>query len=146
MVGRLFPVFEIGEFFNVNEETFKKAKDKKYKQDDDVFFICESTIVEDNDNQSGDDAIFCEGLRQGWLHCKCAGMINVCVCFDKLSNSNKFLCVYCQLFQYISLVVELREQINQLKSKLTETSPVQTKLGSQTTISESSTLDNPTLY
>ena len=50
--------------------------------------------------------------------------------------------MYCQLFEHISLVVELREPINHLKSKLTETPPVQTKLGSQTTISESSTLDD----
>ena len=42
-----------------------KAKDKKYKQDDDVCLICESTIAEDNDNRSGEDAIFCEGCMSG---------------------------------------------------------------------------------
>ena len=39
-----------------------KAKDKKYRQDDDVCLICESTIAEDNDNQSGDDAISMSGV------------------------------------------------------------------------------------
>ena len=50
--------------------------------------------------------------------------------------------MYCQLFEHISLVAELREQINHLKFKRTETPRVQTNFGSQTTISESSTLDN----
>ena len=55
-----------------------KGTEKKNKQtlqiedqcSDDKFHICNETIKEESKYQSG-EAIFCEGLCQGWLHRKC---------------------------------------------------------------------------
>ena len=70
----------------------------------------------------GDKAIFCEGLYQGWLHCKCAGLSSGF--FQKFTKTNKkFLCVFCQLFEQVSLTEELKEDIKDLKAKLSEVPP-----------------------
>ena len=92
---------------------------KKLKEDDngDTCLICETIIYDDSDELTGEDAIYCEGLCNGWLHCKCAGMSNKC--FARLADSNnKFLCVYCMLFEQTTLVKDLSEEINSLKAKL----------------------------
>jgi len=36
----------------------------KNKQDE-LYLICNSTIVEENENQTGEEAIFCEDICQG---------------------------------------------------------------------------------
>jgi len=114
---------------NPDHNSPPKVKDKKNKQDD-MCLICNSTIVEENENQMGEEAIFCEGNCQGWLHRKCAGITNVY--FNKLTKSNnKFLCVYCRLFEQASLVEELQEEVKNLKAKLEEGTPSPTNLDSQ---------------
>ena len=67
---------------------------------------------------SRDEAIFCQGLCQGWLHRKCAGLANTF--FQKLKEN---LCVFCQLFEQVSLIDELKEDIRVLKTKLPEVPP-----------------------
>ena len=55
-----------------------KASEKKNKQEEEICIICDSIILEENEddeNQARDEAIFCEGLCQRWLHRKCAGLI-----------------------------------------------------------------------
>lgn len=109
---------------NPDHNSPPKGKDKKNKQDSteaELCVICDQTIQEDNEEQAGEEAIFCEGLCKSWLHRKCAGLSNIC--FNKFSKSNnKFLCVYCRLFEQTSLVEELRDEVNNLKAKLSESS------------------------
>ena len=85
--------------------------------------ICEEKIIEETEEQDGEEAIFCEGLCKNWIHCKCAGLSNVW--FSKLSSSNKpFVCVYCTLFEQISIITELKEDVKNLKIKLDESPQV----------------------
>ena len=57
-----------------------------------VCCVCNCVIVEDTNESDGEDAIFCEGSCNSWLHHKCAGLSNPV--FQNLSgDSNKpFLC------------------------------------------------------
>ena len=76
---------------------------------------------EEDEDQIGDEIILCESLRQEWLHRKCAGLSNA---FSKSSlKLIKFLCVFCQLSEQASLTEELKEDITDLKTKLSEVPP-----------------------
>lgn len=39
-----------------------------------VLAICESAIIDDDESNEGEDAIFCKGECQIWLHRKCVGL------------------------------------------------------------------------
>ena len=110
---------------NPDHDTPPKVSEKKNKKEDVICIICDSIVLEDNEDdeeQIGDEAIFCEGLCQGWLHRKCAGLSNTF--FKKFTGTNrKFLCVFCQLFEQVTLVEELREDVNNLKAKLADAPP-----------------------
>ena len=109
---------------NPVHNTPPKTSEKK-KKEEEICIICDSAILEDNEDdeeQTGDEAIFCEGLCQGWLHRRCAGLTNAF--FQKFIKTNKkFLCVFCLLFEQVSLVEELKEDVKDLKSKLSEVPP-----------------------
>ena len=93
----------------------------------------------------GEDAIYCEGLCNGWLHRKCAGMSNKC--FARLADSNnKFLCVYCMLFEQTTLVKDLSEEINSLKTKLAPESTIAGNTNNLQNMDTSNVVDgsNPT--
>ena len=36
--------------------------------------VCEDAILESSNTQDGQDAVFCEGSCQGWMHRGCAGL------------------------------------------------------------------------
>ena len=62
----------------------RNAKGGKTSQAD--CLICDEPILEQSENCVGDDAVFCEGSCQGWLHRKCAGVTRPA--FDKLGESD----------------------------------------------------------
>ena len=52
-----------------------------------------------------------------WVHHKCAGLSNTW--FSKLFTMNKpFVCIYCMLFEQLSLVTELTVDIKGLKANM----------------------------
>ena len=105
----------------------KKSKKRCQKQRGDsgngssVCCVCDCIIVEDTDEKDGEDAIFCEGSCNSWLHRKCAGLSSST--FQHLSDSNKpFLCVYCLLSNQAVQIAELKSTLAQLTSKLSNDS------------------------
>ena len=110
---------------NPDHDTPPKVSEKKNKKEDVICIICDSIVLEDNEDdeeQIGDEVIFCEDPCQGWLHRKCAGLSNTF--FKKFTGTNrKFLCVFRQLFEQVTLVEELREDVNNLKAKLAGAPP-----------------------
>ena len=69
-----------------------KATEKHKKQNQPATcIICDMTIKESSDDTDGDNALFCEGDCQAWLHHKCVCMSNKL--YDKLSNcDDPFYC------------------------------------------------------
>ena len=101
----------------------KKSKKQSQKQhrnsnnENSVCCVCNCAIVEDTDEKDGEDAIFCEGSCNSWLHHKCAGLSSST--FQHLSDSNKpFLCVYCLLSNQAVQIAKLKSTLAQLTSKL----------------------------
>jgi len=60
----------------------RKAKSGKNSKAD--CLICKEAILEPSDTCVGDEAVFCEGSCQDWLHKKCAGITHPA--FDKFGE------------------------------------------------------------
>ena len=56
--------------------------------------VCEDEILESINTQDGQDAVFCEGSCQGWMHKGCAGLTKAA--FTRVSSSkDPFTCLHC---------------------------------------------------
>jgi len=85
--------------------------------------ICEEPIVEQSENCTGDEALFCEGSCQGWIHRKCAGVTRPA--FDKLGESDTpYFCSHCTLVNQnkeINNLANIIKDLNTSIMSLTET-------------------------
>ena len=94
----------------------RKAKGGKSSEAD--CLICEEPILEADDHCTGDEAVFCEGDCQGWLHRKCAGISRPA--FDKLGESdNVYMCSYCTSVSQSNEISQLSTIINNLNTAVT---------------------------
>ena len=79
--------------------------------------------TEPSEHCDGDEAVFCEGSCQGWIHRKCVGM--TCPAFERLGElDTPFLCSYCMLVsqnEEISRLANIIEGLNSSIITLTET-------------------------
>jgi len=97
--------------------TLPKRKPKNVKNSEADCLICDEAILEPGDLTDGDDAVFCEGVCQGWLHRKCAGLSRPV--FDKLSESdNPRVCLQCMLHNQAKEITELKSAINALTTEI----------------------------
>ena len=87
----------------------KKQKDiSEETVTEEICQVCEAPIVEYSATSEGEEAVFCEGLCNAWIHRKCSGLTSGL--FDIVSESNEpFRCCYCML-------THQRNEINTLKS------------------------------
>ena len=82
--------------------------------------VCKKVSKEPNeDGKPGDDAVFCDGGNAGWFHRKCSGLSKPAYKMAGESDS-PFYCVFCVQSVYRKEIVELKEQINALTSKITQ--------------------------
>ena len=99
----------------------RKAKGGKKSEVD--CLICEEPILEPSEHCDGDEAVFCEGSCQGWIHRKCVGMTRPA--FERLGEfDTPFLCSYCMLVSQnkeISRLANIIEGLNSSITTLTET-------------------------
>jgi len=54
--------------------TEKKVKSPSIEDECEVCLVCDRAILGTNESTEGEDAVFCEGDCQGWLHCICASL------------------------------------------------------------------------
>ena len=81
--------------------------------------ICEEVIKGTNGRKKGQDAIFCEGECQSWMHRHCAGLSKNR--FQELSSSqDMFLCPACQNDMLTEAISELRVVVGELTSEIDE--------------------------
>jgi len=95
-------------------------REKKAKRNT-ICPICDETIKEPTKHRKGDDAIYCEGYCEAWIHRKCAGLSNTN--FTVLSNagdSHTYFCLYCELQAQKAEIDNLMETITQLQTSLSE--------------------------
>ena len=92
----------------------QKPKDKNKEVEtkaEDICAVCDEPILEWSETCEGEEAIFCEGSCNAWIHRKCSGLSSKL--FDILSNDSKepFRCCYCTL-------PHQRDEINILKNRV----------------------------
>ena len=78
--------------------------------------ICEKTVNDASETEDGDEAVFCDGKCQCWLH-RC------CTClpkpeFDKLNEENPFYCPRCSTLVQMKAIRELRDAVAVLSTKV----------------------------
>ena len=78
--------------------------------------ICDEPIVDASEDNPGQDAIFCEGQCDDWLHRQCAGLSRPR--FIEISKSkNPFYCPCCLLIRQSEEITLLRSQLSELHSE-----------------------------
>jgi len=100
-----------------------KRNTKNVKNSEADCIVCDEPILEPSENCEGDEAVFCEGDCQGWIHRKCAGVTRSA--FDKLGESDvQYLCSQCMLASQNREICKLANIIKDLNASiisLTET-------------------------
>ena len=100
-------------------------RDKKSKRNS-TCPICDEVIKEATKHRKGDDAIYCEGYCDAWVHCKCTGLS--ATNFATLRNAGEehsFFCIYCkiqaqkaEIDNLMATITTLQTALNDLKRKL----------------------------
>ena len=95
-----------------------KATEKRKKRNQSATcIICDVIIIESTDDVIGEDAVYCEGDCQAWMHRKCVCMSKKL--YDKLSNcDDPFYCSYCVASKQSQEISALRNLVDDLTKKL----------------------------
>ena len=81
--------------------------------------ICLELIVDATPKTPGQDAVYCDGLCQTWIHRQCAGLSKPA--FNQISqptNNNPFFCPNCRLDQQAKEINSLKSIISSLTSEV----------------------------
>jgi len=98
-----------------NSPSKRKTKNAKNSEADCI--VCEEPILEPSENCDGDEAVFCEGDCQGWIHRKCAGPTRSA--FNRLGESDtQYLCSQCMLANQNSEINKLMNTIRDLNASI----------------------------
>ena len=113
---------------NPVHNTPPKADEKHTKEiQEEIYLICDLTIIESKDDVVGDDAVYCEGECKAWLHCKCVCMSKLF--YDKLSKSDDlYYCPNCASTRHSHEISELRKQIKALTDALVGVKALESKV------------------
>lgn len=116
-----------------------KRKAKGVKNSEVDCLICDEPILEPSEHCEGDEAVFCEGNCQGWIHRKCAGITRPA--FDKLGEPDtQYLCSYCMLVSQNNEISKLAGIIKDLNSSIVSLTETITLL--QSSVTKKSTSDD----
>jgi len=78
--------------------------------------ICEKTVNDASETEDGDEAVFCDGECQCWLHRCCACLPKPE--FDKLNEEDPFYCPRCSTLVQMKAIRELRDAVAVLSTKV----------------------------
>ena len=111
---------------NAVEKKTKSATniEEDVRNDSEVCLVCDCVIVEPSETTEGQEAVFCEGNCQGWLHRACAGLTRPA--FDNLDESMPYLCSHCTFTKQYNEICELKETVKVLTSKVAKLEGSQT--------------------
>jgi len=112
-----------------------KRKTKNVKNSESDCIVCEEPILEPNDNCDGDEAVFCEGDCQGWIHRKCADLSRSA--FNRLGESDtQYLCSQCMLAYQNSEINKLMNTIRDLNASIVSLTETITLLQSSVNVTQ----------
>ena len=114
-----------------------KRKVKGGKNSEADCLVCDEPILEPGEHCEGDEAVFCEGNCQGWLHRKCAGLTRPA--FDTLGEQDQYLCSYCMMVSQSKEISNLTDTIKNLHTAITSLTESITSLQSSVTKQSQST-------
>jgi len=106
-----------------------KRKVKGGKNSEADCLVCDEPILEPGEHCEGDEAVFCEGNCQGWIHRQCAGLTRPA--FDSLGESTPYLCSHCTLNKQSHEICALKDTIKTLTDKLNKLEGSQKKQATQ---------------
>ena len=78
--------------------------------------ICAKTVIDASESEEGDEAVFCEGECQCWLHRCCACLPKPE--FDKLNEEDPFYCPRCSILIQMKAIRELRDAVAILSTQV----------------------------
>ena len=99
-----------------------KKKQKKKPKPAECCPVCGNTIIEEDEEQgvTGDDALFCEGQCNTWIHRTCLGLNNKL--YQALTEADDpYLCPHCLLDKQAHELNDLRKQVKTLTDDLAHT-------------------------
>ena len=96
------------------------TKCSKKRRDKGTFVcpVCLENIVEGTKIKPGQDAVYCEGICDTWLHRKCAGLPKSI--FTNLDKNVPYFCPHCQLHTQETEIVSLKNTIEKLTKTIDE--------------------------
>ncbi len=80
--------------------------------------VCSKIVKEATSNTKGEDAVFCEGICQSWMHRQCIGM-SIATFQGVTKSQAPFHCLYCSQVK----ISELQNTIKNLETKLVSLQP-----------------------
>lgn len=89
--------------------------------------VCLDTIIDAKDGQEGQDSVCCEGVCNGWIHRRCAGLsLAAFAVISSSSNSQPFYCPNCRLDRQSQEIADLKATIQQISESVQRLQPNQT--------------------
>lgn len=104
----------------------KKPKAPPKAQSEVACPVCEDVIQDKSSTSAGQNAIFCDGECQSWLHSKCAGLSKTRLA-EVSKDNNTFYCPQCQLARQS---VELASLMSYIESLSTDMARMKNQLDS----------------
>ncbi len=80
--------------------------------------VCLEIIKDPSDECQGEDSIHCDGVCNGWLHRRCAGLSVAAFKAINDGPDEAYCCPHCKLLGMSKEVVELKSVVNNLTKRL----------------------------
>ena len=100
----------------VSERNAKKKGKSKETESSVYCAICEEIIIDQNEQEAGQDSIYCEGKCDAWVHRHCAGLTVSAFCASKTSSEP----FHCKLDSQANELASLRSIVGALQAEVSE--------------------------
>ena len=133
---------------NPVDDSPPRVSEKRKKKNQPVArLICDITIKESTEYIDGDDAIYCDGDCEGWLHRKCVFMSKQL--YDKLSNNHDmYYCPNCASAKQSQEITVLKKQVEELTKEITNVEALKQRITNLekelSVVNANTTSDSPT--
>ena len=122
-----------------NPDNSEKTKSKSKVSAKPSCCVCEKLIIEQTRTKKGQDAIFCEGTCQSWMHRVCTGLsLKAFKAYD--GSSKPYICPHCMIESQNNEIVSLKKEIASLSRTISDMKSTQSQFQQNSEYSVSSAL------
>ena len=126
----------------------KRALQNSPGENSTICLVCLDRIIDATDDTDGQEAIFCEGTCNSWIHLQCAGLSQTL--FKILQESEvPFYCPHCrlitqdkQLQEFKTMVENLLKEVVLLNAAVSENQTIQSSTSQHQFQQETQTITN----